>query len=195
MVSKKDINSKIKANKAKNKTLKLNAHPVPGTGLDVRDTEIKSSFQPIKSCPLVLPGINLPPLHTLKTLGTKSQRQGRHCLSMLSQDWSGAGITQTSSKGKTLLLSFLTLGMVMSHRFWLPCSHSTHCHVFLACLEWPIVPVFPALTGFPEHGASSAKIRAIPGKWRWLVTLCANGSPRESLIHASMHYALVGQMQ
>lgn len=84
---------------------------------------------------------------------------------------------------------------VMSHRLWLPCSHSTHCHVFLACLEWPIVPVFPALTGFPEHGTSSAKIRAIPGKWRWLVTLCANGSPRESLIHASMHYALVGQMQ
>lgn len=68
---------------------------------------------------------------------------------------------------------------VMSHRLWLPGSHSTHCHAFLVCLGWPTVPVCPALTGFPKHGTSSAKVGAVPGRWRWLVTLCANGSPKE----------------
>lgn len=154
MVSKKDINSKIKANKAKNKTLKLNAYPVAGTGLDVRDTEIKSSFQPIKSCPLVLPGINLPPLLALKTLGTKSQRQGWHCLSMLSQDWSGAGITQTSSKSKTLLLSFLTLGKghVSQVLASMLLFHSLSCIFGMLrvtnCSSFPSTDRFPRTWGF-----------------------------------------------
>lgn len=53
---------------------------MPGTGLDIRDTGIKSFFQGF--APL---GINLPPLHALSTPGTRYWRQRRHCLSV----WSG----------------------------------------------------------------------------------------------------------
>lgn len=38
---------------------------MPRTGLDVRDTEIKPSFQPHESCPVALPG------DALRTLGTE----------------------------------------------------------------------------------------------------------------------------
>lgn len=38
---------------------------MPRTGLDVRDTEIKPSFRPHESCPVVLPG------DALRALGTK----------------------------------------------------------------------------------------------------------------------------
>ena len=84
---------------------------MPETGLDVRDTEIKSSFQPIRSCSFALPGIGLPSLHALKTLGTKSQRQGWrlpfHVTTGLIRCWHHP---DQLKEGK-IVLSFLTLGM------------------------------------------------------------------------------------
>lgn len=45
---------------------------MPESRPDVRNAEIKPTFQPIKSWPVALPVIDFYPLDTLRTLGTKA---------------------------------------------------------------------------------------------------------------------------
>lgn len=161
---------------------------MPGTGLDVRDTEIKSPFQPIKSCSFALPGINLPSLHAWNTLVTKSQRQGwwlpLHVITGLirrwhrpgqlrvddsyfpSSPWDGSWLTSSGPHAPTPATAMY---------FW-----RAQCDELFQVSQNMGLPVL-------KSGQFQAN-----GDDKSFYVLTAS---QESLTNASMHYAFEGQMQ